>query len=60
MHIRFLVYFFVTPKAQPYTDYIAGHHKGAVVTSSNDDQRGIFLKRRKVKTISGEGLTETK
>ncbi|MBK8081006.1 MAG: hypothetical protein IPK25_12405 [Saprospiraceae bacterium] len=45
--------------AQPYTDYIgAGHHKGVVVTSSSDDQRGIFPQKAEgQKTISGEGLT---
>ncbi|MBK8820961.1 MAG: DUF1800 family protein [Saprospiraceae bacterium] len=50
---------FLCLKAQPYTDYIgAGHHKGVVVTSSNDDQRGIFPQKAEgQKTISGEGLT---
>ena len=52
-------YLFVTLKAQPYTDYIgAGHHKGVVVTSSSDDQRGIFPQKAEgQKTISEEGLT---
>jgi uncharacterized protein (DUF1800 family) len=48
--------------AQPYTDYIgAGHNKGIVVTTSSDDQRGIFPQKAEgQKTISGEGLTGKK
>ncbi len=57
--LGFWAHFFVFSNAQPYTDYIgAGHHKGVVVTSSSDDQRGIFPQKAEgQKTISEEGLT---
>lgn len=48
--------------AQPYTDYIgAGHNKGIVVTSSDEDERNFFYEDAAgSKTIDGSGLNGKK